>query len=157
MNLTRTYYAMCRRYPGGITAVAHLLGMGVDTLQKKLSPTCDTHHLNVDEAEAIDLLLTDKAGAIEHARLNGLACIPLPTFSEEGSIARGMSDIAREFGDVLRAFDEMMKDNRVTPNECEGVQRQILELHGECLANLARARALAASRAPVFSIRESAA
>jgi hypothetical protein len=153
MNLTRTYYAMCRRYPGGITAVAHLLGMGVDTLQKKLSPTCDTHHLNVDEAEAIDQLLGDRAGAIEHARLNAMICIPCPSAVEEGSVARGLGDIAREFSDVVRKFDEIIQDNRVTPNECDALQREMVELHCECMAALGRLRTLSDTRAPVFPRR----
>src|SRR5688572_733695 len=153
MNLTKAYYAMCRRYPGGITAVANLISVSADVLQKKLSPTCNTHHLNVDEVEAIDLVTGDRAGAIEHARLNGFVCIPLPVQSEEGSLARGMSDIAREFSDVVRKFDEILKDNRVSPNECDAFQREIVELHAECLANLGRMRSLCESRAPVFPLK----
>lgn len=153
MNLTTTYYALCRRYPGGIRAVANLLGMSDDVLQKKVSPTCTSHHLNVDEAEAIDQLTGDHAGAIEHARINGYACIPLPKASGEGSITRGMGAIAKEFSDVLTKFDEVMQDNRVTPNEVAAVRREIIELYSECLANLGRLEALSESRAPVFPIK----
>lgn len=154
MNLTKTYYAICRRYPGGITAVANLLNMSADVLQKKVSPTCDTHHLNVDEAEAIDLITKDHAGAIEHARLNGYAVIPMPSADAAGSLHKGMSDIGREFSELMNEFSEATKDNLISPNECERFKREAIELFAACMAEVGRMETMAATRASVVPIRQ---
>lgn len=153
MNLTKTYYALCRRFPGGITAIANLMDMSADVLQKKLSPTCDTHHLNVDEAEAIDLITKDHAGAVEHARLNGYACIPMPDANAEGSLHKGMAEIGREFSELMQEFAEATKDNMISPNEVERFKREAVELFAACMAEVGRMETLANTRAPVIPIR----
>lgn len=151
-SLPLTFYHLCRRYPGGITAVAHLMQMSPDVLQKKLSPNCDTHHLMVEEAEAITVLTGDPAGAIELARVAHMACIPMPGEHRDGSVMKGMSDVGKEFSDLLNAFNESVRDNSVSPNECDAFQREAVELFIACMNALTRMRELAATRAPVIPI-----
>jgi hypothetical protein len=153
-SVSLTFYHLCKRYPGGITAVANLLRMSPDVLQKKLSPTCDTHHLMVDEAEAITELTGDPAGAIEFARVAHLATIPLPGAGQDGSLYKGMADIGRAFSDLLAEYSEATRDNLISPNECDAYQRRMLALYVEMSANLGRMRAMAETRAPVIPIRE---
>lgn len=160
-NVSLAFYHACKRYPGtealgcrGITAVAKLLGMDPDVLQKKLSPTCDSHHLMVDEAEAITELIHDQAGAIELARVAGLATIPLPHTETHGSLLKGVAEIGQEFTDLVNFLNESMSDNRVTPGECDRVQGKALELFAACIRELARMRALADSRGPIIPLRE---
>jgi hypothetical protein len=156
-SVSLTFYHLCRRYPGGITAVAHLMGMSADVLQKKLSPTCDTHHLMVDEAEAITQLTGDAAGAVEFARIAGLATVPMPGTGREGSLYKGMADIGREFAELLEEFSAATQDNMISPNECDRFQKEMLDVFVAMSAELGRMRAMAATRAPVVPIRESAA
>lgn len=154
MNVELAFFHACKRYPGGITAVAHLLKMNPDVLQKKLSPTCTSHHLNVDEAELITELVGDPAGAIELARAAGMACIPMAAAHGEGSLHKGMADVGKEFSDLMNEFSEATRDNKISPNECDRFQREAIELFSACMAELARMRVLAATRAPVVPIRE---
>jgi hypothetical protein len=151
-SLALTFYHVCRRYPGGITAVANLMQMSPDVLQKKLSPNVETHHLNVDEAEAITQLTGDPAGAIELARVAHLACVPLPGQHREGSVMKGMSDIGHEFSEMLNEFNDAVKDNRISPNECDRFDREAIELFVQCMRESSRLRELAATRAPVIPI-----
>jgi hypothetical protein len=156
VNVSLAFYHACRRYPGGIAAVAHLMGMSPDVLQKKLSPTCATHHLMVDEAEAITQLINDPAGAIELARVAGLACVPMPREAHEGTLMKDMSDIGKEFSDLLNAFNDAVRDNLISPNECDRFQREAIELFAKCMSGLGQMRALAASRATVVPLHTAA-
>lgn len=133
----------------GITKAAELLGMSADVLRKKLSPTCDTHQLTLDEAERLTAAIADPAGAIEFARGAGLACIPMPR-PEQGSLYKGMSDIGQEFADLLREFAEATRDNVISHNECARFEREVTDLFVACSQELARMRAAAASREPVM-------
>jgi hypothetical protein len=152
----------CKAYRGpaaignGITAVARLIGKDPDVLQKKLSPTCETHHLTLDEAEAITEATKIQAAAIELARVAGLVCIPMPGTAAEGSLMKGMSDIGREFAELLNTFNDGVSDNRITPNECDRFQREAIELFVACMTELGRMRALAESRNPIVSILKTA-
>jgi hypothetical protein len=152
MSVSLTFYHLCRRYPGGIRAVAALLQMSEDTLGHKLSPRCTTHHLSVDEAEAITELTRDPAGAVDLARIAGMACVPLPQPGPDSSLMKGMSEIGREFSELLNAFNEAVQDNRISPNECDRFQRESLELFVACMSELAHMRRMAAERSPVIPI-----
>lgn len=152
MTVSITFYHLCRRYPGGITAVAHLMGMSPDVLQKKLSPTCETHHLMVEEAEAITELTRDPAGAIELARIAGLATVPMPGAGVDGTLHRGMAEIGRKFSSLLEEFSTATQDNVISPNECDRFQTEMLALFVEASAQLGRMRAMAATRAPVINL-----
>jgi hypothetical protein len=156
-SVSLTFYHLCRRYPGGITAVAHLMRMSPDVLQKKLSPTCDTHHLMVDEAEAITELTGNPAGAIEFARVAHLATIPMPGAGQGGSLHKGMADIGREFAELLEEFSAATQDNLISPNECDRFQKEMVDVFVAMSAELGRMRAMADTRAQVIPIRESAA
>lgn len=159
MNAKLALYHACKRFrPAdpklgtGITAVAKLIDMSPDVLQKKLSPTCETHHITLDEAEAItEVGIKDAAVAL--ASVAGYACVPMPGGAAEGSLMKGMSEIGKEFSDLLCAFDEALKDNAISPNECDTFQREALELFSATMAELGRMRALAHTRAPVIQMR----
>jgi hypothetical protein len=159
-NASLALFHACKAYRGphgvgtGISAVARLIGRDPDVLQKKLSPTCDTHHLTLDEAEAISEITGIQAGAIELARAAGLACIPLPNMNIDGGLVKGMSDIGREFSELLNEFNLAMLDNLVTPSECDRFHRESIQLFVACMAELGRMRALAATRAPIMPLRE---
>jgi len=148
-RVVSAFYHACKRFPGGITEVAKRIEMSGDVLQKKLSPTCDTHNLTVDEAERITLATGDPAGAIELARAARLTCIPMPR-ADEGSLHKGMSDIAKEFSDLLNEFSQATTDNRISENECARFERESIELFVACSHELQRMRAMAASREPVI-------
>lgn len=160
MNVKLALFHACKAFRpadqklgSGISAVARLIDMSPDVLQKKLSPTCETHHITLDEVEEITENAGIKVAAFELARVAGLACVPMPGADGEGSLVRGMSDIGNAFSALLREFDEAVQDNSVSPNECDRFQERALTLYAESMATLARMRVLAETRAPVVSLR----
>ena len=67
-------------YPGGTHAVAKrmatLLGKMVpSTLEKKINPNCDTHHLSVQEAMALQLVTGDASMLQAMAEALGFVCM----------------------------------------------------------------------------------
>lgn len=150
-HLELALHRACKRFPGGITAAAKLIEIDADVLQKKLSPTCETHHLTADEAERLTLATQDPAGAIELARAAGLACVPMPR-AADGSITQGMSDIAQSFSRVLAEFADATRDNAISPNECVRFERAITEHFIRCSTEIQRMRAIAESREPVVDV-----
>lgn len=139
----------CKRFRGGIAEVAKRLEMSADVLQKKLSPTCATHVLSMLDAERITAATSDPAGAIEFARLAGLACIPMPE-AHAGSLHKGMADIGQEFSDLVREFSDATRDNRISDNECTRFERELTELFVAASHVLANMREHAQARKPVL-------
>lgn len=134
-------YHAAKRFPGGgITKVAELVEMDSDVLQKKLSPTCETHNLWLDEAERLMYAMRDPAPAIEFARAAGLACIPMPCV-EDGQLQRSLADVAKEFADLVAASADAMRDGRMSQNEYAQIERQGAELIIAYTRHLACARA----------------
>lgn len=119
--------------------------MSPDVLQKKLSPMCDTHKLTLDEAEAITKAMHLVGGAIALARSAGLACVPIPR-SEEGSLARGMSDVARDFSELLNEFAAATRDGLISENECARFECEATKLFIDVSVEIGRLRSAAESR-----------
>jgi hypothetical protein len=111
----------------GITAVAKLLDMSPDVLQKRLSPACETHAITLDQAEEISQLIGDPAAAIEFSRVMGMACIPMPRACEAGQLYRGASEVAKEFSEFFDAFQEATRDNAISPNEVQRLQAEFAQ------------------------------
>jgi len=154
MALSRTAYHLARRYKGGIRAVAGLMDMSEDTLEKKLNPNCTTHKLHADEAEAMSFLTGDPALAIELARSVDMICVPAPGINAEGveQLVLGFSRIGLEFSQLVAQFNDAIKDNTISVGECDTFQGEAIKLYTACMAQLARMRALAASHAPVMTL-----
>lgn len=160
MNVSLALYHAVKRYRGndkvgrGIAAVAKVLGLSDDVLGKKLNPACDSHHITLDEAEEIALIIGDPAPSIEFARVMGMVCIPSPKPAESGMLYRSISDVAREFSDLMNAIQEAVRDNEISPNEMARMQHEAGELMVEVQGLLARAHAMSLNRAHVIPIRE---
>lgn len=135
MSLFDVIYSEVHAYQGGCAAVAQRMrGMGLpnmtaDVLQKKVSTTCDTHYLRVDEMIVVmEILNTDKF-AIEIARLRFMLCIHGATF--EGVADSELLDLflksQSEHGEWAQACKDALQDGSISKKEFERIEREYVE------------------------------
>lgn len=135
MALKDIIYAEVRRYKGDYDAVAlrmRVMGfpkMTGDTLQKKVSTTCDTHHLRVDEMEILQEILDTDRFAAELAKQRFMVCIPLVRFS--GVSDQELLDLVfkseEERGQWAAACRDALKDGRIDLRELDLIKTQYFE------------------------------
>jgi hypothetical protein len=150
-----TLYQACRRYPGGIEALAQRLHMSYDTLRKKLRHQVETHHLAYDEELSEILFCLDEAKVSDwdgtlHAlcwRHGGLF-VPLPALAD-GADDEGMTEAicesVKEHAEAVAAIGESLKPDRqgkrrIDAAEFQYIERQIEEAMGTLVAMRDRAR-----------------
>jgi hypothetical protein len=103
--------------------------MGIDPaiLRSKLNPNCDTNHLTLKQAVAMQVI-TGRSDIL-HAMAEelGHVALPLPCITSV-DLPRAIAKTCGEFGDYLRRVDECMSDGQVTPNEIKSLERELTEL-----------------------------
>ncbi len=135
MSLKDIIYSEVHRYQGGCDAVAlRMRGMGFpkmtgDTLQKKVSTTCETHFLRADEMEVIQEIVNTDEFAIELARQRFMVCIPLAQFA--GVSDQELLDLVlaseQQRGEWASACREALHDGRIDAVEFERIEREYRE------------------------------
>ena len=135
MTLKDVIYAEVHAYQGGCDAVAlRMRNMGFpkmtgDTLQKKVSTTCDTHHLRADEMEILQEILDTDRFAIELAKQRFMVCIPLVRFA--GVSDQELLDLVfrseAERGQWASACRDALDDGRIDLVELELIKQQYFE------------------------------
>lgn len=109
-------FRITQRYPGRIPALAQRMGVPASTLQKKVSPSCETHNLSV--ADAVHLQLVANQFDVLHAMAGACAHIALPmSDSTPHEVALRLAAIGAEVGDVFRVAQKALQDGVITPNE----------------------------------------
>lgn len=149
MNSTDALYAIARKYPGGIEALAKRMGKSAGMLYKKLERGSDQHHLRDDEFDEIvalcaaarvpDAYLPLRAKAWRH----GHVAVKLPDLDSKSSseLAEMVVRVFKEGGDVARIIDEKTQDDgRITRQELPDVEREIEQAIGALAELRERAR-----------------
>ena len=97
---------------GGSTAIAARMGMSNTVLNNKVSPTCNTHHLRLDEAVTIMEYTGDTSiiQAMAH-RLGGVFC------TVEGE--------ATQASILMSEMHKALEDGRIDCNERDALQTKI--------------------------------
>lgn len=147
-------HAACKSHPGdgvtkGIAYVAKLIGMDSDVLQKKLSPTCETHHLTLDEAERITLATQITVAADELARAAKCMCIPDQSADSAGTLHEAMGDEMAADAAFVAEFAEATRDNLISDNESRRLSQKFSALISRGSRVLRLVRAKAATNEPV--------
>jgi len=135
MSLFDAIYGEVHAYKGGCAAIAERMrGMGFpnmtgDVLQKKVSTTCDTHHLRVDELLVLMEILNTDRFTVEIARLRFMLCIPMAQFS--GVSDQELLDLVfrseHERGQWAHACREALEDGRIDLREIERIEKEYLD------------------------------
>lgn len=135
MSMKDIIYSEVHQYKGGCDAVAlRMRGMGFpkmsgDTLQKKVSTTCDTHHLRVDEMEVLQEILDTDKFAIGLAKQRFMVCVPVAQFA--GVSDQELLDLVfkseQQRGEWAFACREALEDGRIDLRELERIEKEYLE------------------------------
>ncbi|RZI82607.1 MAG: hypothetical protein EOP38_15450 [Rubrivivax sp.] len=119
-------YRIAHEFPGRVPALAQRMGVPPSTLNKKVSPNCESHRLSV--ADAVHLQLVAGRFDILYAMASQLdhVCLHMPdeTASEVGM---RLARVGAEVGDVFRVAQKAMEDGSITPNERRELSGQIAE------------------------------
>ncbi|RZI81093.1 MAG: hypothetical protein EOP38_20500 [Rubrivivax sp.] len=119
-------YRIARGYPGGIRALAARMEMPYDTFQKKVSPSCETHHLQLEEA--VDMQVYAGRCDILYAMAADLGhiCLTMPDESM-GDLGMRLMSVGEKVGDVFEVARRVMSDGKLTAPERRELTDQIAE------------------------------
>ena len=110
---------------GGSAALATRMGMSVAVLNNKVSPTCGTHHLRLDEALTV-MEFTGDHSIIQAmaSRLGGVYCEVIGEATKDELIMTALSASACQ-GDVMTEMHKALEDGRISCNELESLLPKI--------------------------------
>jgi|EP01034_Spumella_vulgaris_P040909 hypothetical protein len=132
MNQHDALYTVARGYPGGIEALSQCMGISVNVLRNKLSPTIASHYPSFEEVSAI-VELCQKAGVKDallplHAMLtrHGMAAfvVPLPQQVAQDDLSQTVCRVMSQVGDVAEAVSQSLLDGKITPSEADLIERE---------------------------------
>lgn len=112
-------YHVAHDFTGGVPALAQRMGLNQDTLQKKLKPEVETHHIRLDEAVKMGDIANDARILHAHAYALGHLAIPIPIAdcnSGDGILDEVLQS-SSSFGDVMAKFKEVYKDREISKSE----------------------------------------
>ncbi|SHG64737.1 phage regulatory CII family protein [Massilia sp. CF038] len=147
MNQHDALYTVARRYPGGLEVLAKDIGISVNVLRNKLSPTIASHYPSFEEVSII-VEHCHKAGVADshmplHAMLarHGLAAfvIPKPELAARDDLSQTVCRVMSEVGAVAEAVSTALLDGVVTVAEADLIEREFhsaLSALGEWRARL---------------------
>ncbi|WP_157991632.1 phage regulatory CII family protein [Caldimonas tepidiphila] len=129
-------YHIAHDYPGGIPALAVRMKMNPHTLQKKVSPTCDTHHVTVAEFIAIQAFadrfdpLYSAAAALDHEpplRKSNSPASESETEVDVAAVHLQLAHIGAESGDVYRQVHAALQKRSISPNDRSQIRKEVSE------------------------------
>ncbi|KQW89929.1 hypothetical protein ASC94_19410 [Massilia sp. Root418] len=154
MNQHDALYTVARAYPGGIEALSQCMGISVNVLRNKLSPTIASHYPSFEEVSAI-IELCQKAGVKDallplHALLtrHGMAAfvVPLPEQVAKDDLSQTVCRVMSQVGDVAEAVSQSLLDGKITPSEADLIEREFHDALSALGEWRARIRNLAGSK-----------
>jgi hypothetical protein len=132
MNQHDALYTVARNYPGGIDALSQCMGISVNVLRNKLSPTIASHYPSFEEVSTI-LELCQKAGVKDallplHAMLtrHGMAAfmVPVPAKIAQDDLSQTVCRVMSQVGDVAEAVSQSLLDGNITAAEADLIERE---------------------------------
>jgi hypothetical protein len=116
------------RQEGGIGGMAEMIGVNPTTFAHKLTQQ-GSANLFVTEIERMTELTRDPEIAQALALLADCVLIPMAPSTADGALTEEIIAVGKEFGDVMRAAQEALKDGRVTARELANFDQQWMELN----------------------------
>lgn len=144
-------YKIARKYPGGISALAHRMGLTEAVLYNKIRPAIHTHYLSFEEVSEIieycqganvpDATLPLMALTWRH----GLIAIPAPDPDQattDEQLAKNLCGVMKEIGDVAAFLnDKLATSGRLHVTDVDQFEREFREAFGALAQLYARAEA----------------
>lgn len=106
--------------------MAQRLDLPYDTFQKKVNPSCETHHLQLDEA--VDMQVFAERADILYAMAADLqhVCLPVPT-EAMGEIGLRLMRVGEEVGDVFEVARRVLSDGKLEDHERKELRGHIAD------------------------------
>lgn len=148
-NAQDALYLIARRYPGGLESLALRLRTTPDVLRNKLRAKVTTHHTYLEdfsevlecaeEAKVEDWNLPLQALCWRHRHV----ALPLPETGDAGdeALTTLICQTMKEYGDVADSIAQSLRDNRITDNEIESIEKQFTEAIAALMTLRERVRA----------------
>lgn len=152
MKVEDALYHAVHDYPGGAGSLAPRMNLAAPTLYAMANPRDSSHEWPLRRFRQVLAMTGDLrplAALCEenHGVFVGLAATTLP------DAFRHVSKLAAEFGDVVRGFEDAMKDGRITPRECDAIDTQIYGLIAAAAGLGQRLRQESEQHAPVRVVK----
>lgn len=132
MNQHDALYKVARSYPGGVDALAQVMGISPNVLRNKLAPTITSHYPSFEEVSAIvehchqakvaDALLPLHALLVRH----GMAAfvVPQPATVASDDLSQIVCRVMSQVGAVAEAVSDALMDGKVTTAEADLIERE---------------------------------
>ena len=124
-------YHAVHQAKGGLPTIASLIGMIPGTLQKKLSPTVDTHKLSLAEAMHI-LHLTENTVILDsicaHANVLWYAPDAVPEYCGDLDLVASHSNLFSRTSDLVKGVSDALADGVIDEDEQAMLKQLKLEM-----------------------------
>jgi hypothetical protein len=128
------YYELVHNFrkgktPSGAAALAPLVGMNPGTLNNKVNPNIDSHHLSAAEGVALQAAARNYAPiSAEAATLGGVFTLiePLDDNTDE-RLLKLFLELHEEQGETAETVRIALEDGRVSANELKDITREVFE------------------------------
>lgn len=122
-------YDLVHDFKGGAARLAPLANMNAGTLQHKVNPTMETHHLHLKES--VSLMNAAQDFRLLHAISSqlGFVCVPTGKYQDVSDIEflNLYTSAMKEVGDLSEAIQDAFEDKRITQKEVKRVRAEALE------------------------------
>lgn len=127
----------CLRYPGGITALARIIGRSAGHLHNKFADSMSAYEITDREADALAARVREKTGGNAYIEakcaLHGGLFVPWPVTGEAGDddVLQALLDSMQHLGQMARDVSEAKADGIVTPAEYRDIESSGRQLMGQ--------------------------
>lgn len=128
MNITLSAFHLVHDFPGGAVALGPMLGKNPATLSHEVNPQYAGAKLGIEDAVKLTQLSRDLRILTSFAVQVECMVIPLNCGGSFDGGIEAVADLAREFSELVGAFTEAVRDNRVTQNELKRVEAEASHL-----------------------------
>lgn len=115
-------HADAKRYPGGITALAKIIGRSPGILHNKFADSMPNYDVTDHEADALGLAILEKLESTAYIEAKcqtfGGLFVQLPDGATgESDLLQAQLDMMERFGELARQFTESRRDGLITLDE----------------------------------------
>ncbi|WP_018991287.1 phage regulatory CII family protein [Aromatoleum toluclasticum] len=132
-------HADSKAFPGGIAALARLIGRSPGVLHNKFADSMPNYDVTDHEADALGLAVMEKTGAMGYieAKCGTFGGIFVPVLDGEAAdddLLEAQLEMMRRFGELAAQFTEARRDGLITRDEVAALRvvgsRVIRSVHG---------------------------
>lgn len=121
-DAVQALHSDAKRYPGGITALAQIVGRSPGVLHNKFSDSMPNYDITDHEGDALGLAIMEKTGLTGYIdgkcqTFRGLF-VPLPDGEAgESDLLQAQLEMMHRFGELAREYTDARRDGLITVDE----------------------------------------